>query len=69
MELRVSGGYIQYSTDGEKTWSDLIAVEDLKGDAGAKGEPGIVTMTRTEYEAALAAGTLDASVWYGVYEG
>lgn len=40
VELRVSGGYIQYSTDGAKTWSNLITVEDLKGDVGEKGDPG-----------------------------
>lgn len=49
MELRVADGYIQYSTDGGRTWQNLIAVADLKGnkgdkgekgDAGAKGDPG-----------------------------
>ena len=37
MSLRVSGDYIQYSTDGGSTWQNLIAVADLKGD---KGDPG-----------------------------
>ena len=37
MSLRVSGDYIQYSTDGGITWQNLIAVADLKGD---KGDPG-----------------------------
>lgn len=43
IDLRVAGGYIQYSTDGGSTWTNLIAVADLKGDTGAqgpKGEPG-----------------------------
>ena len=49
MELRVADGYIQYSTDGGSTWTNLIAVADLKGadgsqgprgEPGAKGEPG-----------------------------
>lgn len=40
MELRVSGGYIQYSTDGGRTWANLIAVADLKGDKGDPGAPG-----------------------------
>ena len=39
MDLRVAGGYIQYSTDGGRTWQNLIAVADLKG---AKGDPGAV---------------------------
>lgn len=43
MDLRVSDGYIQYSRDGGSTWTNLIAVADLKGgkgDPGAKGDPG-----------------------------
>lgn len=42
-DLRVADGYIQYSTDGGSTWTNLIAVADLKGgkgDPGAKGDPG-----------------------------
>ena len=45
IEMRVSGGYIQYSNDGV-TWENLIAVSELKGDTGPqgiqglKGEPG-----------------------------
>ena len=30
-DLRVADGYIQYSTDGGSTWTNLIAVSDLKG--------------------------------------
>lgn len=37
MDLRVSDGYIQYSTDGGSTWTNLIAVAVLKG---ADGKPG-----------------------------
>lgn len=46
MDLRVADGYIQYSTDGGKAWSNLIAVAELKGDKGdpgaqgPKGDPG-----------------------------
>lgn len=40
MDLRVAGGYIQYSTDGGRTWENLIAVADLKGADGAKGDKG-----------------------------
>lgn len=40
MDLRVADGYIQYSTDGGSTWTNLIAVADLKGDTGAAGTPG-----------------------------
>ena len=38
--MRVDGGYIQYSTDNGKTWVNLIAEADLKGDKGDKGAPG-----------------------------
>lgn len=34
MDLRVVGGYVQYSTDGGSTWANLIAMADLKGDTG-----------------------------------
>ena len=49
MGLRVADGYIQYSTDGGSTWTNLIAVAELKGadgsqgprgEPGAKGDPG-----------------------------
>lgn len=43
MDLRVADGYIQYSTDSGSTWTNLIAMAELKGgkgDPGAKGDPG-----------------------------
>ena len=43
MDLRVSDGYIQYSTDDGSTWQNLIAVAELKGadgSQGPRGEPG-----------------------------
>lgn len=42
---------------------------DVSVDIGTvKGDPGITTMTQAEYDAAVAAGTIDADTWYGVYE-
>ena len=38
--MRVDGGYVQYSTDNGKTWVNLIAEADLKGDKGDKGDKG-----------------------------
>ena len=38
--MRVDGGYIQYSTDNGKTWVNLIAEADLRGDKGEKGADG-----------------------------
>ena len=38
--MRVDGGYVQYSTDNGKTWVNLIAESDLKGDKGDKGADG-----------------------------
>lgn len=40
MDLRVADDYIQYSTDGGKTWENIIAVAELKGAKGDKGDPG-----------------------------
>ena len=40
IEMQVSGGYIQYSTDGGETWENLIAVSELKGEAGPQGLKG-----------------------------
>ena len=51
--MRVDGGYIQYSTDNGKTWVNLIAEADLKGDKGDPGTPGkdghspVVTATKS----------------------
>ena len=39
--MRVDGGYIQYSTDDGKTWVNLIAEADLKGDTGPQGIQGV----------------------------
>lgn len=39
VEMRVDGGYIQYSTDGV-TWENLIAVASLEGKPGKDGAPG-----------------------------
>lgn len=42
-DLRVADGYIQYSTDGGSTRTNLIAVAELKGadgSQGPRGEPG-----------------------------
>ena len=51
--MRVDSGYIQYSTDNGKTWINLIAEADLKGDKGDPGAPGkdghspVVTATKS----------------------
>ena len=34
MDLRVADGYVQYSTDGGTTWTNLIAMAELKGADG-----------------------------------
>lgn len=65
MDLRVAGGYVQYSRDGGMTWTNLIAMEDLKGDPGAPGadgksayqyaQDGGYTGTEAEFAGKLAA--------------
>ena len=50
MALRVADGYVQYSTDGGSTWTNLIAMAELKGDPGAPGKDGhspVVTATKS----------------------
>lgn len=50
MDLRVADGYIQYSTDGGSTWTNLIAVAELKGADGTPGKDGhspVVTSTKS----------------------
>lgn len=61
MDLRVAGGYIQYSTDSGSTWTNLIAVAELKGgkgDPGAAGKDGhspVVTATKTGKTTTISA--------------
>ncbi len=40
VKMQVAGGYIQYSTDGGKSWNNLIAMAELIGPAGPKGDTG-----------------------------
>lgn len=72
IDMRVSGGYIQYTTDDGKTWDNLIAVADLKGDTGKDGQDGYsptVTVTQTATGATITAtdktGTTTATVRNG----
>lgn len=72
IKMRVSGGYIQYSNDDGKTWDNLIAVADLKGDPGKDGQDGYsptVTVTQTATGATIMAtdktGTTTATVRNG----
>ena len=39
--MRVAVGYIQYSTDGGKSWVNLIALSELIGPAGPQGPQGL----------------------------
>lgn len=42
-QFKVEGGYVAYSVDGGNTWTNLISVEDLKGDSGESGNIEIRT--------------------------
>lgn len=57
IEMQVSDGYIQYSTDGGETWENLIAVEDLKGGKGEKGDTGATPDIRIGTVTTLPAGS------------
>ena len=55
--MRVDGGYIQYSTDDGKTWVNLIAEADLKGDPGIPGKDGTSITISGISESAADGGT------------
>lgn len=40
IKLRINGAYIQWAYDGTEDWSDLVALDSIKGDKGDKGEKG-----------------------------
>ena len=40
VDMRTADGYIQYSSDGGKTWKNLIAIDDLEGETGPQGPQG-----------------------------
>lgn len=44
-----------------------VDIGKVTGAAGPQGDPGIITMSQTSYDAAVAAGTIDATAWYGVF--
>lgn len=57
-------GYLIYTLDSGVS----VVIGKVTGATGPKGDPGITTMTQAAYDAAVAAGTIDADTWYGVYE-
>lgn len=40
ISMQTADGYIQYSTDNGKSWKNLIALDELKGEPGQDGAPG-----------------------------
>jgi len=42
IEMRVSGGFIQWRDDPAGAWTNLIAIADLQGEPGPPGPPGTV---------------------------
>ena len=40
VELQNSGTYIQWRYAGDVSWTNLVLLSDLKGDAGTNGDPG-----------------------------
>lgn len=56
-------GHLIYTLDSGVS----VDIGKVVGAAGTKGDPGITAMTQTAYDAAVAAGTIDADSWYGVF--
>ena len=56
-------GHLIYTLDSGVS----VGIGKVTGPTGPKGDPGITTMTQAAYDAAVAAGTIDADSWYGVY--
>lgn len=56
------------STDGYLVYALDTGVSVSIGKVvGPQGDPGITTMSADTYDAAVAAGTIDANAWYGVF--
>ena len=56
------------STEGHLIYTLDSGVSVVIGNVtGPAGDPGITKMTQAAYDAAVAAGTIDADSWYGVY--
>lgn len=47
IEMRVSDGWIEYTSDGQ-SWTQLISLEDLKGTDGVNGQDGNSSITLTD---------------------
>lgn len=56
-------GHLIYEMDSGVS----VDIGKVVGAAGPQGDPGIITMSQTSYDAAVAAGTIDATAWYGVF--
>lgn len=56
-------GHLIYTLDSGVS----VDIGKVTGPSGPKGDPGVTTMTQAAYDAAVAAGTIDATAWYGVF--
>lgn len=67
IDMQVADGYIQYSTDGGKTWENLIAVAGLKGEDGYSPTASVsksgkvTTITITDKNGTTTAGVEDGA--------
>jgi len=63
--MRVDSGWIQYSSDGEVTWENLIELSELEGAPGADGDDG-----RSAYQVAVDNGFVGSEAeWLESLEG
>jgi len=59
VDLRLSGGYIQWRYVGDASWVNLVALQDIKGDAGVNGASAELRVNSTH----IQWKTADGVVW------
>nr|DAJ54054.1 MAG TPA: BNR/Asp-box repeat protein [Bacteriophage sp.] len=65
VDMRVEGDYIQYSTDGGRTWANLIAIDTLRGPTGPAGPDGHTPVKGTDYWTAADKAEIAAELLAG----
>lgn len=62
IELKNSGTYIQWRHAGDEEWTNLVALEDIKGNPGDPEEPGKTPVKGTDYFTAEDISAIEAGL-------